>query len=815
MSIAFDQVGTVGTAASGTTVSCTDSATAGAVSLFWVFWASTTNNGGVTAEYGSTSMTQVGSTLACGNQAGFNTFLALFEITAPGGGGTVTATTAATIGGAKVSSISYTGVGSVGSLVANAGSTSAATSSSVTSASGHLVTNADFQFSSSPAFSSYSGTQRIFDNGGAFACGMLFGDTAGSSSVSFSVNSNTANLFGIGAIDLIPPTGITCSPTTATVAVTGGTPALTFTLAPTTATVTVTGDNAIVLLSGNLNPTTATIGISGGTPTITLPAGETPTTATIHVTGGTPTIANSYGPLAPMLNKLALGQSTIIQVLGDSTAFGDFDTGWDDVDTPWLPGTLAGWAGRLCIALGEYFGATVHAHYWNYPTNSAYGSVNTLYTASGTPPTITLYLGGWPGATLGNLIGANTAMMPASTADVVIVQDGFNEPSTSTFATNYPTYIGEVKTNIPGAPIIVTTANATTITEESGPGVPFADIWATMIDLFLSTDPSQPLSPALQASNVTAGVWVLDTQQAGQNAATLNTDGLHPIAPGYAEQAQFMLNHLTSIPALVELSGLIIPVTANAISITGGTPSFFIGAALTPTTATITVTGGTPVLVFTVSPPTARITITGSTPTLTGATAITTPTTAVIAVHAGTPLVINGDPIQEIAFFTVQGFWYDVQAPPTGGTTNDAVFTGITGGNATFTARVPAGFTVLIANLDLGSGNIGSTALALPPITGVVAGTPAENGGMVWQLCANNAANSPGIELLANTTAVSAYLAQENVWDGQLIYDVKFTDVTFAGANHNIEGFAFAAPNSSTSVTVTDSGFAMLPYEGP
>lgn len=168
----------------------------------------------------------------------------------------------------------------------------------------------------------------------------------------------------------------------------------------------------------------------------------------------------------------------------------------------------------------------------------------------------------------------------------------------------------------------------------------------------------------------------------------------------------------------------------------------------------------------------------------------------------------------EITYFQVNGFWYDIQAPAPASATNTAVFTGITGGNVTFAARLPSGFTILIADLDLGSGNSGSTALALPEITGTVVGSAGGSGGTVWELCAINSNNTPGINLVANTSVISSYLTAQNVNAGQLIYDVSFTNVTFAGENGTIQNFAFAAPTSNETVSITDPGFATLPYEG-
>jgi hypothetical protein len=168
----------------------------------------------------------------------------------------------------------------------------------------------------------------------------------------------------------------------------------------------------------------------------------------------------------------------------------------------------------------------------------------------------------------------------------------------------------------------------------------------------------------------------------------------------------------------------------------------------------------------------------------------------------------------ELTYFTVTGFYYDIESPLTGGTTNADQFNGLTGAYITFWPRVPAGFTVLVTDLDLGSGNTGSTSISLPPITGRVMGTVV-NGSPVWELCAINTADTPGIQLLANTTPISSYLTAQSIQSGSLIYDVQFTQVTFAAENQSINNFAFTAPTTNTTICITDPSLETLPYAGP
>lgn len=256
-------------------------------------------------------------------------------------------------------------------------------------------------------------------------------------------------------------------------------------------------------------------------------------------------------PAAALLTKLAAAQSVTVQVIGDSTAWGAWDTGWNQYTNPWTYPTLYGWPGRFCIALGEQFNATVVVHGWNYYVNTGYESPVTLHTGS-SGATLTLYLGGWPGGTLANYIANAAAMLPVPNPDLVIIHDGFNESGTAAFAANYLTFINAVQhTYCPGAPIVVTTQSATTATRVGG-NPTFASLFAAMISAFLPGK-TLPLSPVLQASTAVNGVWVLDTQRAfaavvanGTLAQYLYSDGLHPVAAGYALLAIFIHLHLVS-----------------------------------------------------------------------------------------------------------------------------------------------------------------------------------------------------------------------------------------------------------------------------
>ena len=262
-------------------------------------------------------------------------------------------------------------------------------------------------------------------------------------------------------------------------------------------------------------------------------------------------------PLGPLLAKLRAGQDATIQVLGDSTAYGSLDgtTSWTTVGY--------GWGGRLTELLAQSYDVNAVLYLTNAPplgygVPTAYYSPVTIHTSSqgSSAPTLTVWDGAWPGSLLGNDISYANVLLQYPTPDVVIIQDGFNETSLATFASNYPTFIGIVQSSCNNAPIIVTTANLTPgVTGESGNSVTFAQIWQTLLDVFLPAS-SLPLSPPLQSSTTTTGVWVLDTQQANLTTADIfegGADDIHPNATGYQMQAQWMFG--TLIPNTSTSSG--------------------------------------------------------------------------------------------------------------------------------------------------------------------------------------------------------------------------------------------------------------------
>jgi len=157
----------------------------------------------------------------------------------------------------------------------------------------------------------------------------------------------------------------------------------------------------------------------------------------------------------------------------------------------------------------------------------------------------------------------------------------------------------------------------------------------------------------------------------------------------------------------------------------------------------------------------------------------------------------------ELVYFVVQGFYGDIENPVGTGSSIQPNF-GIISGTVTFFPRVPNGTTLFIPDLDMQNGMTQDVAVPLAPIQGrIIAG----------QLQTINRSDSPNVELLACNTLVSTAMSQQNL--GSLIYDVQFSNVTFAGGPQVINNFAFSAPSSATTITLSDPTLARLAYAGP
>ena len=157
----------------------------------------------------------------------------------------------------------------------------------------------------------------------------------------------------------------------------------------------------------------------------------------------------------------------------------------------------------------------------------------------------------------------------------------------------------------------------------------------------------------------------------------------------------------------------------------------------------------------------------------------------------------------ELTYFPVTGFWYGLESPDLGGTTNTLQFRVISG-FVTFYPRLPNDFVANVGNLDIGGGTGQPTALGIPPVLARI---------YAGQLCTINRADTPGIQLLSNSAVIANQIRA--VSPPGLIYDVSFSQVVYADAARTMSNFAFVAPTDTTTVCLTDPALIRLEYLGP
>ena len=149
-----------------------------------------------------------------------------------------------------------------------------------------------------------------------------------------------------------------------------------------------------------------------------------------------------------------------------------------------------------------------------------------------------------------------------------------------------------------------------------------------------------------------------------------------------------------------------------------------------------------------------------------------------------------------LVYFTVNGVFVDVESADPAGSSSTLSYENISG-FVTFYPRLPKGAVQFIANLTLPVSGSASAALAIAPVDGRI---------MSGQLCTINSADTVGVQLLASSSLFDI---------NPLIYDVKFTQVTYAAASQQISNFGFTAPYTATTVSITDPTLARIPYGGP
>jgi hypothetical protein len=164
----------------------------------------------------------------------------------------------------------------------------------------------------------------------------------------------------------------------------------------------------------------------------------------------------------------------------------------------------------------------------------------------------------------------------------------------------------------------------------------------------------------------------------------------------------------------------------------------------------------------------------------------------------------------DLTYFTVEGNYLDVENPPTSGSTTQPTVNTVSG-LITIFPRVPPGTVLYLSSFDLtqtsGGTGTASTAVALAPIEcRILSGV----------LQTIDTGDAPNIQLVANTSLIStALIAQSINSAGDLYYDVQYSSVTYSAAAQQITNFAFLAPTSNTTISLTDPALSRYPYQGP
>lgn len=159
----------------------------------------------------------------------------------------------------------------------------------------------------------------------------------------------------------------------------------------------------------------------------------------------------------------------------------------------------------------------------------------------------------------------------------------------------------------------------------------------------------------------------------------------------------------------------------------------------------------------------------------------------------------------ELTYFTIQGFYGDVENPLGLGSSITPLFN-LLSGTVTFFPRVPTGTALFLPDLDMLNGTTQDVAVPLAPIQGRII-----NG--VLQTV--NRADSPNVQLLAFSSLISTAMLLQGLGT-VLWYDVMFTNVTYAGGKPQIiNNFSFAAPTTATTITLSDPLLPRAAYAGP
>lgn len=209
MAVTFGALGTAGANQNGFTTSLNATGSHTATSGDPIILGYTSRNGGQsrasqttrTVTLGGVAMTLLGFIEFSANEA-------FCELWSGVGNGSAQATSV-TVGNATnagreivLNSVSYSGVGSIGTVTTNSGGGTAATMSSVVSATNEMV--AAMFGASQGALSAFTPNSRHADNTGDNFANMIIGDAAGAATVNFAATTVAGPWGGI-AVRLAPP----------------------------------------------------------------------------------------------------------------------------------------------------------------------------------------------------------------------------------------------------------------------------------------------------------------------------------------------------------------------------------------------------------------------------------------------------------------------------------------------------------------------------------------------------------------------------------------------------------------------------------
>lgn len=134
------------------------------------------------------------------------------------------------------------------------------------------------------------------------------------------------------------------------------------------------------------------------------------------------------------------------------------------------------------------------------------------------------------------------------------------------------------------------------------------------------------------------------------------------------------------------------------------------------------------------------------------------------------------------------------------GTLANQYLTGIEGNKTSLTGSNPL--------VQTPTTTYGSTATSRDTAVAI----PARNG-RIWNgtLSTIDVTDTPGVELVANSAPLG--LAGRGI--SSLIYDVQYSNVTYAKGPQTLTNFAFTAPVDSTPICITDPALLRLDYARP